>query len=305
MFIFNFIFYISENTAFSALSPAAVGWGNLFVPGLGATLRGQPATGLLEASLEIGTFYGGTFGVKEGEFFIDGSVQIPTKGNLYKPLTGQVLQEFGLKFHMYNTFYHYQQTVLSLKDTEREKDSPQSLYPGDWKDMLLAPFQWSNLSSVWVYPMILASSAYLIYDFHSTPVKKIDVQPPSGAEGLYGFSQVGAIPFGGALGEEALFRGFIQRESHLYTGSLAGAILIESSLFTLIHPDELKASAFLSGIYYGLMVHHYQGDLGPGIAAHFWVNVMDGFITYFLFRRAQGKDTPFAPPLTASIQIPS
>ena len=298
LLIFSFHFASAE------LSPSAVGWGNLFVPGLGATLRGYPGTGLTEAALEIGTYYGGSFGVREGGMTIDGSVKFPTKGNVYRPLVGQILQEFGFKYHFYNTFHHYQQASLALSESPREKENRQPLYQGTWKDILAAPFRWENIGSPWVYPVVLLSSAVIAYNYHHEPVQRVRVTTTPTSESLYGASQVFAIPYGGLIGEEPLFRGFIQREAQGYTDSVVASILMESTLFTLIHPNDLKATAFLSGLYYGYLVDKHHGNLEPGIAMHFWVNVVDGVFSYLLFRRAQGKNTAWQPPVTAQITIP-
>ena len=291
-------------TCRAEVSPSAVGWGNLLVPGLGATLRGQPETGLLEATAEIGLFYGGTFGVREGGFTIDGSLSLPTSGSFYKPLLGDVMQEFGLKLHMWDTFYHYQQASLALVDSDREKYNSQPLYKGGWKDVMSSPFKADYLTSVWVFPLILVSSAYLVYDYTTSPLQKLTFISRPGEDGLYAFSQIGAIPLGSAFGEEPFFRGFAMREARLYTDSIVVSLVFESTLFTLIHPDDQKLSAFLSGLYFGLMTNHFKGDIGPAVAAHFWINVVSGITTYLIFKRVQGADTPFAPPLTASIQIP-
>lgn len=300
-----FLIFSAVSTQVQAeLSPAAVGWGNLLVPGLGATLRGLPGRGLLEASTEIGTYYGGTFGVREGSFTIDGSVIIPTQGNLYRPLTGQILQEFGLKLHMFDTFYHYQQVALGMQDSDREKNSPQPLYKGDWSDVLTAPFKWKNLSNVWVYPILIASTAFQIINYSNTQINPSSVQVQPAAEALYGFTSVAAIPLGSSFGEEVLFRGFIQREAHLYTNSLPFAIAAETALFTLIHPSDLRQFAFVGGIYYGLMVHSLDGDLEPAIASHFWIDLVNGLIVYWTLRRSQGKDAPLMPPVGLQLTIP-
>lgn len=94
------------------------------------------------------------------------------------------------------------------------------------------------------------------------------------------------------------------RETRSYTGSAVASLVIESALFTLIHPADLRASGFLSGIYFGMMTNHYDGNIEPAIAAHFWVNVVSGLVTYWTLRRSQGKNTPFAPPITGSVNIP-
>lgn len=290
--------------AFAVLDPAAVGWGNLFVPGLGATLRGYPKAGLTEAGLELGTYFGGTYGVREGELTIDGSVKIPNSKNLLAPVVGQSLQEFGLKYHFYNTFYHYQQSVLAAKDTDRERTIRQPIYQGNWKDMLLAPFSLQNLSSPWVYSLIALSSGFLIYNYQHTAVKGLNFRISAENEAMYGAQQMAVIPLTGAIGEEPLFRGFVMREMRSYTDSSVAAILIESTMFMLAHPADLRASGFASGIYFGMMTNYYNGNLEPAIAAHFWVNVVSGLITYWTLKRSEGKETPFAPPISGSITVP-
>lgn len=301
---FFLFFLLFALPARAELSPAAVGWGNLFVPGLGATLRGKPGSGLAEAGIELGTYFGGTYGVREGNFSIDGSVRVPNRPSLTKPLIGQSLQEFGLKYHFYNTFYHYQQAALAAADTEAEKSNPQPLYQGTWKDMLLAPFRLDNLSSPWVYGLIAASTAYLIYDYQHTAVQRFNFRVSSGNEAFYGISQMAVIPVTGALGEEPLFRGFVMREMRSYTGSAVAALLIESGMFMLVHPADLKVSGFASGVYFGIMTNHFGGNIEPAIAAHFWVNVVDGLVSYWTLKRSEGKGTPFAPPITGSVTIP-
>ena len=153
------------------VSAPLIGWGNLFVPGLGATLSGNPGTGLQEAGVEIGLYYGGSFGVKEGNFGIDGAVSVPHTSKLSKPLVGQMMQELGLKYHFYNTFHHYQEAVLA-SDQKRGIDTLQPVYKGEVGDMIKAPFKWDNLSNVWVFPVIAASAGYLIYDYKTTSVTK-------------------------------------------------------------------------------------------------------------------------------------
>jgi membrane protease YdiL (CAAX protease family) len=280
----------------SKVSPAAIGWGNLFVPGLGATLSGEPGRGLGEAAAEIGTYYGGTFGTREGQFSIDGNVEFPTSGgNLYQPLTGQILQEFGLKLHFYDTFYHYQQAVIAQEDSDREKNSPQPIYRGTWTDVLSAPFKWKNVSNKWVFPVIIGSFVFEYLSYKNTTVTPISLRARPTEEALYGTTQIAVIPLGSAFGEEVLFRGFIQREVNIYTDSLPLAILAETSLFALLHPATQKSYALMGGVYYGLLARGSNGDLEPGIASHFWTDVSNGIATYWVFRLAQGKGAPFTP----------
>jgi membrane protease YdiL (CAAX protease family) len=95
------------------------------------------------------------------------------------------------------------------------------------------------------------------------------------------------------------FRGFIQREIYGYTNSLSIAVATESLLFALGHSNRLTSG--LTGIYFGLVVDKKGGDLGFVIPTHFWLDVVDGLLTYFTERRAEGKNAPLNPPLKFSI----
>jgi len=316
--LFSMLFFLVFPSAlFGAASPKApvidhgrvvsaplIGWGNLFVPGLGATLRGEPGTGLQEAGTEIGLYYGGTFGVKEGNFGIDGSVNVPHSNHLGRPVLGQIMQELGLKYHFYNTFHHYQQAVLASKQN-REIDKLQPIYQGDLSDVLKAPFVWKNVSNTWVWPVIAVSTGYLLYSYKTTGITHYQNFRVSDAdENLFGVSQAIVIPVGGLIGEETLFRGFIMRETRSYTNSAVAALILESAAFTALHPSDLQVSAFASGILFGLMTNHFDGNIEPAIAAHFWVNVVSGLVTYWTLKREQGKSTPFAPPIVLQSSIP-
>lgn len=285
-------------------SPALVGWGNLFVPGAGATLRGQSVRGLTEAATEIGLFYGGTYGVREGVFTIDTTILTPQRGSLTQPFIGLTMQQLGLKLHMYNSFYHYQQVILSNEEQGVMDISGQPLYRGSVWDVLGAPFTYKTMSSPFVYGAVLAASAYLFYDYHVTPVKKATFKVSPIDNVLYGTYNMGVEPLGSAFGEEPLFRGFMQREFRKYTGSLPLSILMQTALFTLLHPSSEKLSAFGGGLYFGFLIDHFDGNLEQAIATHFWVNTIDGLVRFLAFLRSQNQNTPFGPPISIEIGIP-
>jgi membrane protease YdiL (CAAX protease family) len=282
------------------VSPALVGWGNTFVPGLGATLLGRPWQGGAELGLSVGAYVGGAELAKDGAFTIDGSVLVPLNSNVTKPLVGQILQEFGLKYHMWNTFHHYQEASLDPSQEETQRHYQQPLYRGDWKDVLFAPFKWKNISTAWTYVPVLASTLYLFYSYNTTTVTNQGFRASPGQEVFYGLTQGVVIPLGSSFGEEVMFRGFVQRELHYYTGSALLAIAGQTLLFTAIHPPELRAGAAVGGAYFGFSVDHFDGDLEPAIATHFWIDLVGGGLEYLLFRKVQGKSVPFA----ASLQIP-
>jgi membrane protease YdiL (CAAX protease family) len=305
-FLSVFIFlFMSTNAHASAylpyaetLSPAAVGWGNLLVPGMGASLRGDPGEGALEAGIEIGSFYGGTFFAQESTFRIDGSVLIPDNKKIAKPLIGGIMQEFGLKFHMYNTFYQYQQASLDPANEELEKQYEQPLYRGNWKDVLAAPFEWKNLSEPLVYIPIILGAGYVYWNYRTTPVVYHKHNSSGFEDSLYASSSIVSLPLGSAFGEEVLFRGFMQREIRLYTHSAAVAIATQTLVFTAMHPPENRAAAFFGGIYFGLLTNYFDGNLEPGIATHFWTDLFNGVFVYFLYRESEHRSVPISSQVT-------
>ena len=288
------------NLAHASPDPAAVGWGNLFAPGLGATLRGESTRGLMEATGTLGTYFGGTYLAEQAHFSMDGSVKIPEGGSITRPLLGQFLQEAGLKSHMYFTFYNYQQASLDPSQAETQGKYQQPLYKGAWDDILLAPFKPKNLSSAWVYLPLIFSTGYLYYSYKTDDGSHRGGQSSGFQDAVFGVTQGVGVPLGSSFGEEALWRGFMQREFYFYTGSLTAAIALQSISFVAVHTPRLRPAATAGGIYFGVLANHFDGDLEPGIAAHFWVDFISGVFNYFSFRKSEGRGAP----LHVGVQIP-
>ena len=285
-----------------APSATAVGWANLFVPGLGATLRGNPKLGLFEAAATVGTYYGGTFLAEDAHFTMDGSVDIPNQAHISRQLTGQFLQEFGLKTHMYNTFYNYQQAALDPANAEVQRGYEQPIYTGNYKDLLSAPFEPENWATAWFYIPVALSTAYLYADYkNGDGIAKRPGQSGLGQDSLFGFTQGIGVPLGSAFGEEALWRGFFQREFRHYTHSLTAAIIMQDLIFMSVHSPELRPGAAIGGIYFGLYANHTNGDLGPLVATHFWVDFISAMFTWMKFRRAEGRGAPLSVRLSIPI----
>lgn len=297
------LIFLLPISGMGSVSPAAVGWGNLIVPGLGATIRDEPGRGLIEAGAEVGLFFGGTFGAREGAFNIDSTVVIPQHGSLTQPIIGIIMQQAGLKLHMYDTFYNYQQAAIAVENSDREKNSAQALYRGSIWDVMAAPFQWKYLSSPYVFPIILGAGALLFYNYHTSAVQRATFTASSSDDFLYGSSQMAAIPLGSAYGEEPLFRGFLLREGQIYTGSFIASLLSQAVLFAAIHPEGNRLAALAGGLYFGYLTQHFDGDLGPALATHFWIDVISGALAYLVFRREQGKNTPWAPPINMTFNF--
>lgn len=292
LFLFSSLVWANEPT----VNPSAVGWGNLLVPGLGATLRNRPYRGLLEATFEIGTFYGGTYYAKESAVTVDGTVLVPdSEGkNVSKPLLGHFLQEWGIKLHMYNTFYHYQQASLNPELVESQKAYQQPLYTGSVSDLLIAPFKAKNLLTAWTYLPVIATSGYLFYNYRHQSVVQKNYKSNNIEETFYGLVEGVTVPLGSAFSEEALYRGFILRELRYYTQSAPLAVGLQSLLFTFSHSPKLRPGALIGGVYFALMVNHFDGNLEQATASHFWIDLVSAGLNYFTYRKIQGKSVPFS-----------
>ncbi len=307
--IIFFVYFILIQLCFANVpdkpSSSAVGWGNLIVPGLGATLRDRPTAGLLEASIELGTFYGGSLLIDESRFKIDGTASLPQKGSVGKHVTAQILQQVGLKYHFYNTFYHYQQASfdnIETSDYEKHKEALQPIYRGDWKDMATAPFQWENLSSPWSWPILVGVGSFLMIDYKNAKVFPSSLNLNKNDQRLLLAYNSTVMPFGSSFGEDVLFRGFMQREIHGATNSLPLAMVSQSAMFAALHDGYI--TAFAVGMYFGYETHALKGNLGPVMATHFWLDVLLGMIDYWTIRRSSGLDAPFNPPISTSFVIP-
>jgi membrane protease YdiL (CAAX protease family) len=272
------------------------------VPGLGATLRGHSLEGLAEATVELGTFYGGLFGTHEGRFTIDGSIRdADTQASFDRAVTGQILQQVGLKLHFWDTFYHYQQATIEREKVEGVDDNPQALWRGDWKDNLSAPFKWKNISNPWSYTAIIAATGFLLLDYSSAQITPINARLNGKSEAYYGVDEMISIPVGSSFGEDPFFHGFVEREIRGATKSVWMASIGPAVPFALLHEDRL--TAFIVGTYYGFATSALGGDLGPVMASHFWVNVFNGLLGLWSLKRSEGKPAPFNPPLAAQLKF--
>lgn len=110
----------------------------------------------------------------------------------------------------------------------------------------------------------------------------------------------GATSLDAGLGEELLFRGFIQSELSNRMGPAAG-LLSASFLFGMLHmlnPGQSENTAYAgfattAGIYFGYLFMKDDYQLSQPIAAHFWWNFTVGTIAFL-------KD-PVNNPLGAKI----
>ena len=84
--------------------------------------------------------------------------------------------------------------------------------------------------------------------------------------------------------EEAVFRGYLQKQFHALTGSAAVAVLTQAVLFGIAHGYQgIKNVIVITvlGLLYGLLALA-RGNLRPGMLAHAWSDVYGGLPSRFL-----------------------
>jgi hypothetical protein len=78
--------------------------------------------------------------------------------------------------------------------------------------------------------------------------------------------------------EEAVFRGYLQRQFHALTGNAAIAVLAQAALFGIAHGYQgIKNALVITvlGLLYGLLALG-RGNLRPGMIAHAWSDLYAG-----------------------------
>jgi len=282
-----------------------VGWANLFVPGLGETLLGHPIEGAFEMGYEVSTFWVG-YRLTEGSLFsLDGFASPnPTSRaragvelSLEQKMYGQILQEFGIKAHMINTFAAYQDAA------KLQGELPSDMEHLSPDDLFMEPFNTKNLNDEWVSIPLGIVFASVVADYISQTGSgslgtQTKLNPASNA--LYALNFGLWQPMGSGAPEEMFYRGFLQREFKHATGSAAVSVALTSTLFAFSHePGAGRNSAAIAGLYLGYLAERYGGKLGPGITLHFWSEILLGLETILLNAKGQRN----APPASLSVQV--
>ena len=276
------------------------GWFNTFLPGGGKLINRDYSGAAQEASLETSTFALGYSLDHQGRFSLDGTNIVYQKSNgsnfetvnSNKELTAALFQEFGLKYHMMNVFLNYRDQF----NKEGASDLGQGIDQRSSYEMFKDPFRPEVLTSAWVYLPVALTSAYVYFDFQSQ--KKVAVQPirPLKTQSkIYNlFNQTILYPSGSAVPEEMFYRGFLQNEMYYTFRSPYFAVPMSSLFFALSHSQEYWPSAFVSGLYQGMLAYQNHGDLTYGNAVHFWGVFFLGLESYFLTLHSEAKAPPVA-----------
>ncbi len=194
-----------------------------------------------------------------------------------------ILQEFGLKYHMVNVFNAYREAAHDPRIGQGIDMRPTG-------QMFLDPFRWSNLTNPWIGIPLLVLALYTIRDYGQTVHSGVtQLQPMNGySNKLLAFNYEVWQPFGSGAPEEMFYRGFFQNEMYSVVPSPFFSIPMSTAAFAFSHASAGRPTAAVAGAYLGYLAHKYHGNLGPGITLHFWTVVMLGIETIALTDVAQG-----------------
>ena len=209
------------------------------------------------------------------------------------------LQEVGIKAHMMNVFESYR---ASAKENGKLNEG-QGIDDRNEADFLLDPFQSKNLLTPWVYVPLVVSTAFIALDYSSqikslTPIQALT----PGTNRLIALNQTVLYPFGSGPPEEMFYRGFLQNEAYCLVSSPFFSIAASTAAFSFSHSPEGRLGAAVTGSYLGFLAHHFHGNLGPGIALHFWSVFLLGIEAYLITHRSQQFSAPPAA-LTAKLSF--
>jgi uncharacterized protein len=82
------------------------------------------------------------------------------------------------------------------------------------------------------------------------------------------------------IGEEIIFRGYLQQQFHAATRSLSAAVLLQGLLFGLIHTYQGWKQVMIIaplGILYGALVA-WRRNLRASMIAHAWSDIFEGWL---------------------------
>lgn len=194
-----------------------------------------------------------------------------------------ILQEFGLKYHMVNVFNAYREAAGT-------SELGQGIDTRSTKDLFLDPFRIYNVVNPWVGIPLVLLAGFTIRDYFQIVHSGVtQLQPMNGISNqLLAFNYEIWQPFGSGAPEEMFYRGFVQNEAYTLVSSPWFSIPVSTLAFTFSHEAAGRPTAAIAGAYLGYLAHRNHGNLAPGISLHFWTVVMLGIETIALTSRAQG-----------------
>jgi membrane protease YdiL (CAAX protease family) len=111
------------------------------------------------------------------------------------------------------------------------------------------------------------------------PAATASYQPPSG------FAEVTLwilLSISAGIGEEIVFRGYLQKQFHAATGSIVAAVILQGAIFGLAHTyqgwKQVIVIAAL-GILYGALAA-WRRNLRANMLAHAWSDIFEGWLRF-------------------------
>jgi membrane protease YdiL (CAAX protease family) len=86
--------------------------------------------------------------------------------------------------------------------------------------------------------------------------------------------------------EEMVFRGYVQRQIHALSGSVAVAVLGQGLVFGLFHAYQGWTNVIVIsvlGVLYGVLAA-WRGNLRANMIAHAWTDVWEGWLKFLVWR---------------------
>ncbi len=111
------------------------------------------------------------------------------------------------------------------------------------------------------------------------PAATAPYQPPSG---LLEVALWILVSVAAGIGEEIIFRGYLQKQFHAATGNLATAVVLQGLVFGLMHAYQgWKRVMVIAplGILYGALVA-WRGNLRASMIAHAWSDLFEGWLKF-------------------------
>ncbi|MBC7691440.1 MAG: CPBP family intramembrane metalloprotease [Methylotenera sp.] len=199
--------------------------------------------------------------------------------SIQKSLSADILQEFGIKYHMVNVFNAYREAAQGVPNIDRTPTG----------ELFLSPFRGSVLSEPEVFIPLGISVAAVFASYYFTVKDGLPAGPKltKGSNRLYATTYAVVFPVGSAVPEEMFYRGFIQNEAYSLVPSPWFAIPVSTLAYTLSHTGDEMPTAAITGLWLGSVAYMNHGMLSKGIAYHFWANVFAGILAIELLQRSE------------------
>jgi membrane protease YdiL (CAAX protease family) len=129
----------------------------------------------------------------------------------------------------------------------------------------------------WVLWELTARLMHLLLNRVTAPTTPY--QPPVGFQEISLWIMVSVAA---GIGEEIIFRGYLQQQFHAATRSLAAAVLLQGLLFGLIHAYQGWKQVMIIaplGILYGALVA-WRRNLRASMIAHAWSDIFEGWLHF-------------------------